>query len=997
MKKLLLYLLPSLALSCQSEPMERPEQSGDVKNGPDTFYGCFDASGPSSKTAFSSDRESVVWDGSEIISVFDGRSNNRFTVSKLENEGRYATFSGDCSVAEEYYALYPYQDGATCSNGTFTCTVPSRQSAIARSFDPMAHVSAAKAADKVFYFRNLTGMLSFSFTSAKEIKSVKFIFSGESACGKAECTLQDLEIRKLDENNCEITLEGNMCTGNTYYLSAFGGSYTGLEIRFTASDNSQSVFRNARALELGRSKLMDLGSFNVDKNGWILSRSYHINGQEQMEAFLGDGQSRETVGNLHISGKDITSDQMKRLKNRVETVKGEFHLDGVTSDDYTQNGKGLETEYIFYKEGGVHGWNAIHCEGAIVIENITGFINPNGLGGQKVIGGDFVLRNVNWPFSWNGIDALEEIKGDFIVDHNLASMANFKCPKLKKIGGSLVVNDCDNSLWELKDYPEGLQIGGDLVITENDILFEWPDWRKCLSKIARVGGNVTIFNNKTMKALPETYCRVRDMLDEGRVSSSATFKLGSSTTFVNIADVPPCHIAEMTETTAVRADDFLNSMGVNTAIHARGEWLDKTIECMEYTGLRWIRSGYGGTSAEIERFRTLHNRLGLKFSLMVSLDPDPEKNNSATIGNISKTLEGGRQLHNMGALIAFEGPNEPNNWPIKYNGRYNDGTTWMPVGELMRDLCSAVAADGQLSSYPVWSPSETGAQSDNVGLQFLTIPAGKGCKMPAGTKLADYACCHNYFFHSKWDQGRIHDNQLWMVSSPTDNRCDGLVDNFGKTWAKKHTGYSAEELKTLPRVTTETGCTLDGTFKNWDGTTGTQNMGMNEDLQGKMYMITYLDQFVRGWAYTSIYILRDRGDELSNQTFGFYGCGEWDYSKGGWKYIKRKAADYMHNFTSVLADYHTSDPAGTFGYSIANCPENVHDLLLQKADGRFFLVVWGERFTGGSDKITIWFKQAHKMKVYDPTIGTSPQTSVDNASNSITLTMTDKPLIIEIL
>ena len=40
--------------------------------------------------------------------------------------------------------------------------------------------------------------------------------------------------------------------------------------------------------------------------------------------------------------------------------------------------------------------------------------------------------------------------------------------------------------------------------------------------------------------------------------------------------------------------------------------------------------------------------------------------------------------------------------------------------------------------------SEGGAEVDNVGLQFLTIPAGAATIMPIGTKYADYANTHNY-------------------------------------------------------------------------------------------------------------------------------------------------------------------------------------------------------------------------------------------------------------
>ena len=46
--------------------------------------------------------------------------------------------------------------------------------------------------------------------------------------------------------------------------------------------------------------------------------------------------------------------------------------------------------------------------------------------------------------------------------------------------------------------------------------------------------------------------------------------------------------------TAVPASDFLNSIGANSAIAARRESLQKTIECADYLGLRWFRAGVEG-------------------------------------------------------------------------------------------------------------------------------------------------------------------------------------------------------------------------------------------------------------------------------------------------------------------------------------------------------------------------------------------------------------------
>jgi len=48
----------------------------------------------------------------------------------------------------------------------------------------------------------------------------------------------------------------------------------------------------------------------------------------------------------------------------------------------------------------------------------------------------------------------------------------------------------------------------------------------------------------------------------------------------------------LTAATAVSAVDFLNSIGINSAVSRRGETLGKTIECAGYLGIRWFRSGY---------------------------------------------------------------------------------------------------------------------------------------------------------------------------------------------------------------------------------------------------------------------------------------------------------------------------------------------------------------------------------------------------------------------
>ena len=145
----------------------------------------------------------------------------------------------------------------------------------------------------------------------------------------------------------------------------------------------------------------------------------------------------------------------------------------------------------------------------------------------------------------------------------------------------------------------------------------------------------------------------------------------------------------------------------------------------------------------------------------------------------------------------------------------------------------------------------------------------------------------------------------------------------------------------------------------------------------------YLDQFKRGWSHTAVYLLRDRTDEGGNQTFGFF---RPDYQP-------RKAAVYLHNLTTILADQGSPVPPGQLHYSIPDQPGTTHELLLQKSDGTFWLVVWSERLKG-TDEVTVHFNRSYSaVKVYDPTVGTEPIQTLGRA-DSLKLTLSDHPFII---
>ncbi len=109
----------------------------------------------------------------------------------------------------------------------------------------------------------------------------------------------------------------------------------------------------------------------------------------------------------------------------------------------------------------------------------------------------------------------------------------------------------------------------------------------------------------------------------------------------------------------------------------------------------------------------------------------------------------------------------------------------------------------------------------------------------------------------------------------------------------------------------------------------------------------------------------------------------------------------LHNRTGVRFRYGLMSGGTDIARLLAGpeswpLPATVHDLLLQKSEGTFDLVVWGERFTGGSDNVTVNLGATHPtVEIYDPTVGAaSTQTLTD--IRSIGLTLSDHLVIVEV-
>jgi hypothetical protein len=285
-----------------------------------------------------------------------------------------------------------------------------------------------------------------------------------------------------------------------------------------------------------------------------------------------------------------------------------------------------------------------------------------------------------------------------------------------------------------------------------------------------------------------------------------------------------------------------------------------------------------------------------------------------------------------------------------------------------------VKGDSKLASYPVADLTEPGAEPDNTGLQFLTIPAGQGTLMPAGTTFADIANLHNYVLGL--NQSAVADNQAWNAESTLNNApWDGLIGEYCRsTWGY---GYAATSIAqcTLPKVTTETG---------WPSTT------ISQDQQGKLITNVYLSAVKLGWQHTFVYLLFDE-PSAGNPGWGFF-----SQSDGTANVQPKSLGAYTHNLTSILSDSTSSFTPGAAGYLVLNEPATVHDLLLQKSNGIYELIIWDDRPVGeATDNITVSLGAAYPtVSVYDITNGTAAVQTLSNVS-AVSLSLTDHALIIE--
>lgn len=225
-----------------------------------------DGSGLVSKTY--SVGNSVFWEEGDAINIFAGTVSNRFAT---EDSGASVTFKGITPTAGTYYALYPYQPGASCASGVITATIPTEQKAVAGTFGPGADLTVGSTTGTSLSMSHVPGFAKI-ITTRDYKKITMTAMGGCRIAGEVKITVGSApDVSTTSSSVSSIDLvpsSGTTIPAGTYYIALAPGSLTN-GARFVFTDSADKTYVTAdtelqKGQTVGRRKSLAFGKIDSD-------------------------------------------------------------------------------------------------------------------------------------------------------------------------------------------------------------------------------------------------------------------------------------------------------------------------------------------------------------------------------------------------------------------------------------------------------------------------------------------------------------------------------------------------------------------------------------------------------------------------------------------------------------------------------------------------------------------------------------------------------------
>lgn len=348
----------------------------------------------------------------------------------------------------------------------------------------------------------------------------------------------------------------------------------------------------------------------------------------------------------------------------------------------------------------------------------------------------------------------------------------------------------------------------------------------------------------------------------------------------NNAVVATTSSIQAAEEKARRADDFVDSVGVNTHLQYNESvyykrYNDLIKPKLLELGVRHIRDACTpNQNGFMDRLKELRSLGGIRTTIVC--DPRDIKPQ----GTVSLIKELGTDV-----VEAVQATNEYN---LSGNGNWaND------LRNYQKQLWQAIKGDGATSGVKVYGPS--------------LVEAGAYATLGDMSDYQDYGTMNNY------RGGRNPGTKGW-----------GSDDYGSLDWNVR---VSKKASVSDPIITTESG------YHNVSSTSN-GHRGVPEDIAAKYTPRLVLEQFNYGIPRTYIYELINTYNDPGSLYMNFGLLRNDGSEKPAYKALK--------NLLNLLKDPGASFTPGSLDYLLSGDTENINHTLLQKADGKFYLILWQE-------------------------------------------------------
>ncbi|MDN0051875.1 hypothetical protein QVN91_02615 [Bacteroides caecigallinarum] len=297
----------------------------------------------------------VEWEAGDAISLFDS-NNNEFTTS---TGGASVTFTGLAQDnLETYYALYPYNEKATISDGEIITTLSAEQTALEGSFAKMLNPSVAKSgADKLLNFKNACAVVKFTLgTGVTNV--VKAMFrgnDGESLAGTLNINVSgNAPVTTVETGEgTGVTLRSNerFVIGTDYYFVVAPLELKkGITLVLYDSNGKEWKRRGGNPVKLTAGHILDLGTITTGEFKEVV----HISTANDLVSWAArtDKLTTDVVLDADIDMNDQAWTPVGSSMTAGEGYSGNFDGNGKTITNLTVSGTGNVGFFGGLAEGG---------------------------------------------------------------------------------------------------------------------------------------------------------------------------------------------------------------------------------------------------------------------------------------------------------------------------------------------------------------------------------------------------------------------------------------------------------------------------------------------------------------------------------------------------------------------------------------------------------------------------------------------------------------------